>query len=47
MGKRVYLNDAELELISEAIAKWSNWATDDRTDAEYDALDSLNRKGLW
>lgn len=46
MGKRVYLNDAELALLREAITKWENWAIDDRTDAEWDALESLSAKGV-
>jgi hypothetical protein len=47
MGKRVYLNDAELELLREAVEKWTNWAVDDRTEEEHDALESLRRKRVW
>jgi hypothetical protein len=47
MGKRVYLSDAELALLREAVVKWTNWAVDDRTEDEHDALDSLRRKGVW
>lgn len=46
MGVRVYLNNAELELLREAISKWENWATDDRTDVEWDALETLSAKGV-
>lgn len=43
MGKRVYLNNAELELLREAIDKWENWSHEDRTDVERDTLESLLR----
>lgn len=46
MGRRFYLSDPELALIRDAVVKWDNWTTDDRTDEEDAALASLTYKGV-
>lgn len=47
MGKRVYLNDQELTVISEALTKWENWAAGNMEPWEDETLDGLINKGVY
>lgn len=47
MGRKFYLNDAELHVINEALTKWENWAQGDMTPDEEKAIDTLMVKGVY
>lgn len=46
MGRKVYLSDAEVRVLNEALTKWNNWSCESQEGWEIRAYDKLIHK-LW
>lgn len=44
MGRRIYLSDAEVRVLNEALRKWENWSQDSIEPWEVEAMSKLDHK---